>query len=440
MIIGIMLLTLAFAIVVMVPLAFAFGIAGGVAGLLWGQRPGFIPHYAFVGMDSFPLLAVPLFLLAGDLMAGGRLADVLVNLFDVVAGRVKGGLGAVNSLACMFFGTLTGSAVATIAAIGSIMIPKMVDHGYDRRYATALTAVTGLLGFFIPPSIPLIIYGLATGTSIGALFLASATPGVILGVVIIIVNHFYHARWYHPPKVAQQPQKLGYLTRMRALTRTFVIATPALLMPVLILGGIYGGVFTPTEAAGVAAAYALLVGLFIYRGLKWRSLYGRFYQTAITSAILLPILGFAIVLTRAMAGQGIPQQIADMISQFSTNVYVVWIFLNIVLLILGMPFDIYGVTVLLAPLLMPTADKLGINLVHLGVVMIMNLGFGNLTPPLAVNVFVAAKVGGVKSEELWRPTTVFLVFACLPVLILTTYVPEVSLWLPRLVLGAKAGF
>ncbi|MBI4286513.1 MAG: TRAP transporter large permease [Chloroflexi bacterium] len=388
---------------------------------------------AFNAVTAYVLIAVPLFLYMGDLMGVGGLSVRLVKLAHALVGRIKGGLAHVMVVTCMFFGLLTGSAVATTAAIGSIMIPRMEEYGWSRSYASALVACSSPLGYLIPPSILAIIYGFVTGVSVGRLFLASVVPGVILGTGYMAVNYFWGVKYYRPTKA--QIVAVEDKGRLKEIGKAAYVALPALIAPLVILGGIYGGVFTPTEAAAIGVAYALIVGFLVYRELKVKSA----LQTALNSAVinaatlimLVPMSPYVDTLIRS----GVGKAFTAFILGVSDNPYVILLMLNILLLILGMIIDPIPILLALVPLLLPLIKEMGYDPVHIGNMILVNVGFGVMTPPFAASLFVAARVGNVPFTSLVKPAFMFLLFAGLPTLLLTTYVPQLSLWLPNLVMG-----
>jgi len=418
------------------PIAFSFLSGTLVFVGLTGMKTSFITSVAYQGLDSFALMAIPFFLVAGDIMNLGGLANRLIAFTGALMSRIRGGLGGTIPVASMFFGALTGSGTATVAAIGSIMIPRLEQYGYDKRYTAALTAASGSLGYLIPPSMLGIIYGVISDTSIAAVFLATILPGIYWGVSNIVINAVICKKWQTEPneKVAAEVQPGAYWPHLGSTTWA---AIPALLMPVIILGGIYGGVFTPTEAGAVSCAYALPVGLFIYREVKLREVLKVFVISSRTLGVLMIILSMVLVYTRVLVLEGVPQDIAYWLTDVTESKYAMLLILNIIFLIAGMFLDAVTLTLIMTPLMMPAATAMGIDPIHLGTILFVNIGIGTFTPPMATNLFVVARVSDVKFQSTLKPLIPFLVFGALPTLFLTTYVPWVSLWLPKVVVGAQ---
>jgi C4-dicarboxylate transporter, DctM subunit len=408
-----------------VPIAFALGLAA-LPYFLEKKLPLIaIPQVIFDSLDSFVLLAVPLYVLAGRLMMTGGVARRLVEFAVSLVGVLRGGLAAATVLTSMLFATISGSSAATAAAIGSTLIPEMEKKGYPRPFAAAVVASSGELGVIIPPSVPMVIYAVITGLSITDLFLAGILPGLLIGFSLIIA-------------IVIVSTLKGYGERDAFTLRTYVLgigaatkrASLSLVMPFIILGGIYGGVFTPTEAAVVAVAYALILGCFVYREIAFRDLPKIFAESAFTSAVVMVIVGFAFVFAYAMALMQAPQQIAGAIRGVSSDPMVFLLIVNLFLFVVGMFMETFAALIILAPVLAPVATQLGIDPVHFGLIMIVNLAIGMVTPPVGVNLFVACGIANVTMEQLMRPLLVFLGVLIVNMLIIT-YVPWLSLALIR---------
>jgi C4-dicarboxylate transporter, DctM subunit len=408
-----------------VPIAFALGLAA-LPYFLEKKLPLIaIPQVIFDSLDSFVLLAVPLYVLAGRLMMTGGVARRLVEFAVSLVGVLRGGLAAATVLTSMLFATISGSSAATAAAIGSTLIPEMEKKNYPRPFAAAVVASSGELGVIIPPSVPMVIYAVITGLSITDLFIAGILPGILIGVTLIIA-------------IVIVSSLKGYGEREAFTLHTYVLgigqatrrASLSLVMPFIILGGIYGGVFTPTEAAVVAVAYALFLGCLIYREIPWRDLPKIFAESAFTSAVVMVIVGFAFVFAYAMALMQAPQQIAGAIRGVSSDPMVFLLIVNLFLFVVGMFMETFAALIILAPVLAPVATQLGIDPVHFGLIMIVNLAIGMVTPPVGVNLFVACGIANVTMEQLMRPLVVFLVVLVIDMLIIT-YVPWLSLALIR---------
>lgn len=408
-----------------VPIAFALGLAA-MPYFLEKKLPLIaIPQVIFDSLDSFVLLAVPLYVLAGRLMMTGGVARRLVEFAVSLVGVLRGGLAAATVLTSMLFATISGSSAATAAAIGSTLIPEMEKKRYPRPFAAAVVASSGELGVIIPPSVPMVIYAVITGLSITDLFLAGMLPGLLIGFSLIIA-------------IVIVSTIKGYGERDAFTLQTYVLgigkatkrASLSLVMPFIILGGIYGGVFTPTEAAVVAVAYALFLGCFVYRELPFRDLPKIFAESAFTSAVVMVIVGFAFVFAYAMALMQAPQQIAAAIRGVSSDPMVFLLLVNLFLFVVGMFMETFAALIILAPVLAPVATQLGIDPIHFGLIMIVNLAIGMVTPPVGVNLFVACGIANVTMEQLMRPLLVFLVVLIINMLIIT-YVPWLSLALIR---------
>jgi C4-dicarboxylate transporter DctM subunit len=376
----------------------------------------------FGGMSSFPLLAIPLFMLAGNLMNEGGLTRDLVRFTRLVMGHISGGLGLATVMASAIFAAISGSAVATAVAIGMVMIPAMKDAGYDEEVGAALTATASCMGPIIPPSIPFIMYGVIANVSIGALFLAGVVPGLLLGGFLMLYAYVV-------------ARKRGYPREPRAsfgkICKGTWQALPALLMPVIIMGGILGGVFTPTEAAGVVVVYAAFVGAFFYRKLKWRRLPDILLTSGLESAMVMLLLGLSEPFSWIIASEEIPKILINTIGQISTSPYVVLLLINLLLILVGIPLETAPAITIVAPVIAPIAAQLGIDPVHLGIVVCFNLVLGLITPPVGAILFSICSVSGLSVDRLakgiWVPF-----FLSLGVLALITYIPALTTFLPHL--------
>lgn len=414
-----------------VPVGIAFTLLVIANAERWNIDWSVLPAVTFDTVTVFPLLAIPLFLLGGQMMGHGGLIRQLTGVCDIVIGRMRGHLGHVMVLSSAMMGAITGSSVATVAAIGSTVGKEMIDRGYSPGYTAALNASAGLLGVLIPPSIPLILYGSIVGVSITELFTASLMPGIVMIVAFMIV-HALLARRVLPGGQEKLPASTvgsratsapGAIARRSSV---IVRALPALMLPVLVLGGIYSGVFTPTEAAAVAAFYALLVTL-VSRAVGLRDMEKIFLSAALSAAAILAIIAFTSVFNRAMVLEQVPQSLAAWAITVTESPLVFLLVVNLVLLAVGMFMETNAATLLMGPLLAPTAAQFGIDPIHFGVMLVINIEIGLLTPPLAANLYVAARTNRVPILSLFRHLGWFLL-ACLVMLALVTYVPELSLW------------
>ena len=409
-------------------LSVPIGIAIGLAVIIYSLMTGNISLlYTTSGMfsacDSFPLLAIPFFILAGALMEGGGLSKRLVNFADSLVGHFTGGLAIVTVITCLFFGAISGSGPATVAAIGTIMVPTMIEKGYDKRFAMALVAASGCLGVIIPPSIPMVMYGVATGASISKMFMGGFLPGILCALMLIIV-------------AVRICEKQGYKGNgekfsMKKVGKEFLDAIWALLVPVIILGGIYGGYFTPTEAAVVAVIYGLIVGLFIYRELNLRIIYDKLADSAKTTGSILIIVGTGTILGRVLTLEQVPQDVTNAIMGLTDSKYVFLMIVTILFLIVGCLMETNSAILILGPILYPIAEAFGVDIIQFGVVMVVNLAIGFITPPVGVNLFVACGIGGIRFTDLVKKIIPFLL-ALLVGLLIITYVPIVTMFLPNL--------
>lgn len=407
------------------PLAFAIGITGLFA-LVQSDGPSLIrlvPMRLFSGIDMFSLMAMPFFILAGDIMNRIKITDRLVDLANAVVGGVRGALAHVNVLVSVFFAGLTGAAVADTAAIGRMMIPAMASQGYNRAFAAAVTASSSVIGPIIPPSIIMVIYGSLMQVSIAGLFAAGLIPGILMALSLMGYIAFRARRDDLPVANLR-----GDVPPLRVALRRAIIP---LMMPVIILGGILGGVFTPTEAAAVAVLYALLVGLFLYRNLGLRDLVTMLYDMVRASGSVFIILAAASILGWVLARQGVPQQLADFLLSISDDPLIFLFIVTLALLVIGMFMEMTAILIILGPILHPIAVSLGIDPLHFGIVMVVNLNIALATPPLGACLFVASSVGKVRFEDVaWRILPFILVE--IAVLAAIVYIPAISLTLPRL--------
>lgn len=422
MVVGVMFALLFGLFLLTVPVAPAIGLSASAALLVADMPIATIAQQYFTGLNSFTLLAIPFFILAGCLMESTGISQKIVDAVGSFVGHQNGGYATVLIIACMFFGALSGSAAATVAAIGGIMVPHMVKKGYDVRFASATAAASAGLAVIIPPSIQMILYCVGTNVSITQMFTAGFIPGILLGCTEI-----FYAKRYCKKAGYVNDEKKTWKERGKALKD----AIWALFMPVIILGGIYGGIFTATEASAVAVAYALFVGLVIYRTLDWKKLVETFKESCYSIAIIMLVLSTAQLFAYILTYAKVPTTVANWFINFASNKYVFLILINFFLLIVGMFFDPGPGMIILAPILAPAAASFGIDLVHFGLIMVINFSIGAITPPFAVNLFVASQVGKIKYEQIVKNILPYIALLIVD-LLLITYIPQISLFLPNL--------
>ena len=387
-------------------------------------NPIVVAQRYFTAVDSFSLMAIPFFMMAGMLMERGGISKRLINLANLLLGNLYGSLAIVLIVTSAFFGALTVSSTATVAAIGGIMIPAMLRSGYEEGFSLSTSASSGFLGCIIPPSIPMITYGVAAGVSIGGMFMAGVIPGILLALGMCCYA-FYFGRKNNYKASDKRPTG-------KEILAAFKEAVWALLMPVIILGGIYGGIFTPTEASCVALFYGLIVGVFVFKELKIRDLPKMIKQAMINSAMVLFIIAgataFGYLMTRGM----IPAKIATAITSITDNSILFLLIVNVLLLVMGTFMETNAAIMITAPIFLPIVTAMNINPIHFGTIMIVNLAIGQITPPLGVNLFVAAGIQGGTLEKVVNRHLIRYILICVLILLLITYIPGLSLVLPSL--------
>ncbi len=409
-----------------VPIGFALIISCIPAMLLCGIQFDYIPKRLFTACDSFAYMAVPFFILAGTLMSQGGISERLIAFANALIGRFTGGLGLVSVAACMFFAAISGSSAATTAAIGGIMIPEMVKRRYDTDFSAAINAAGGTIGVIIPPSIPFVTYGILTSTSVSTLFIAGFGPGILMGLALMATVYFISKKHGYKEEEKADIKEILY---------TFKEAILAILMPIIVLGGIYSGVFTPTEAAVVAVVYGFLIGTFVYKNITLKSLFKILKDSAVSTAQILLLICSAALFGYVLTYNRIPDMIANAILSFSDNKYVILLLMTILLLIIGTFMDTIAAMLIVVPILFPVITQLGVNPVHFGMLLCVNLAVGMITPPFGVCLFVASGVAGISLEAISRRVIPFII-ALIAVVLIVTYVEPVSLFLPGL-LGMK---
>ena len=421
MTVTILFTTFAILLAINVPIAVALGLATGLAVLILDLPLTLIVQRMVVSNDSFPLMAIPFFILAGSAMTYGGVSKRLVAFADSMFGWMVGGLGIVAKLTGVFFSAISGSSAATTAAIGGILFPEMEKRGYDRSFSAAIVAAAGETGIIIPPSVPLVVYGVIAGVSIGDLFLGGVVPGTLMGVTLCFLIYFIS-------------KKKGYggekFKGVRNIWKSFRDALWGLAMPVIILGGIYGGIFTPTEAAVVAVAYGFFVGFFIYKDLKLSDLPKVFESTVIGTAIVMFIMNAAGLFSWVITREQFPAQVAAYFVSLSNDPIVFLMLINVLLFAIGCIINASAAITILTPILVPIVIQLGIDPIFFGVIMATNLAIGCLTPPVGVDLFVASGISGVSIAKMSRAIVPFLLMLIVLQLIVT-YFPSITMWLPH---------
>lgn len=413
------------------PIAFAFGLGALLYLISTGSDISFLIPYAFQTTTSFALLALPLFVLAGVVMAQAGISTHLLNFINAFVGRVKGGLGAVTVITCALFGAISGSSSAAIAAIGQIMIPRMVREGYPVGHATALVACSSVLALLIPPSVPMIVFAVTGGLSVSAAFLSTVIPGILLMAIYVGLNFFFLR---NNPNI-QVDEKLPARKAGIKILKSGKSAIWALLMPLIILGTIYGGIATPTEAAAIAFVYAAFAGFVLYRTLSVRAFWDGLIHAAVIIGSIIAVLFFLFMMSRAMVLQQVPGQVTDFLLGLSDNPIVILLLINLVLLLIGMIVDDISGSILAAVVLLPLATAIGVHPIHFAAIVGVNLGLGNVSPPCAPMLYMAAGVSKISLDKYFVITMKFLLLGHLPMVMIVTFFPQLSLTLPKLLLG-----
>lgn len=388
----------------------------------------FLLPYGFSQTSSIILIAIPLFILAGQLMERGGIGESLVNFVSIFIGRIKSGLGAVSVLSCAIFGSISGSGFATLSSIGSIMIPRMKAAGYPVGVAAALISSSALLSLLIPPSLNMILFAFIGGQSVLATFLATLLPGIILAILLIIANAWV----LRDCDTIVIQEKIPREMLISTVTKRTGRAIPALIAPFIILGGIYGGFLTPTEAAAVSVLYIIPIGFLFYKGLDWKTFKESLIHAGTTAGVIIIMLLSVMMLSRLYIMESVPDMILNLMMSVSENKYVLIFMLNLFLIVIGMIMDDTSAILLTTPILLPVAIELGLHPVHFAAIMGVNLGLGGITPPTAPFIYLGARIGNVPVIQMMKPTFWFIIIAWIPTLFITTFFPEIALFLPRL--------
>lgn len=405
------------------PVAFAMVVSAGAALLSLGNVPLMVlPQRIVTGADSFPLMAIPLFLLAGNLMIGGGLTDKLSRFATAMVGHFRGGLAQVNVVNSMVMGGMTGSAIADAVSDCKILVPVMVKSGYSARFAAALSGATAVIAPIIPPSIPFIIYGSITGVSIGQLFLAGAIPGILMGVYLMVAVNVIARRRNFPR---------GERPTLRGIVHALRVSGPPLMLPVIILGGILAGVFTPTEAGAVAVVYALVLSMVFYRSLGAADIPKILLETGVQAGVIMLVIAAASPFSWLLAREQVGQEVVQLLAHIGDNKILFLLVLNVVLIVLGMFLDATAILIIVVPVLVPVFAALGLDPVHMGVMVVMNLMIGMVTPPFGLVMYVVCDILKVTITDFTRELWPFLL-ALVAILLTITYVPELVLFLPKL--------
>lgn len=406
-----------------IPIAVSLGLSAMIGLFVGGFSFSMFPSIMYASIGKFALLAIPFFVLAGSIMEYAGISKRLVDFASVCVGHRKSGLISVSVIVCCFFAAISGSGPATVAALGAILIPAMADVGHDRGMGSALLASAGAIGIIIPPSIAFVVYASVTDVSVGALFSAGIIPGILVGVAYVAAALFESRKNKNIVMLPKATPKERW--------KAFKDAFWGLLTPVIILGGIYGGIFTPTEAAGVAVIYGLFVGVFIYKEIKIKELYKVFVDAAISSATIMYIVACAAVFAWILTTSNIAAQLSSMILSVSENKIIILIIINIIFLIAGCFLDANSAFYILLPIMVPVLNTIGVNLVHAGVFLTVNMAIGLITPPVGINLYVACRVGEISVPAICKKIIPFLV-AGIIALLLITYIPAISMFLPNL--------
>jgi C4-dicarboxylate transporter DctM subunit len=423
MLVGVLLVSFFLLLFIGVPISFSLSISSFVAVAVTGTIPVInLVQKTFRAIDSFTLLAIPFFVFAGNVMARGGVSKRLTDIAATIVGRLPGGLAHVATLSSTFFGAISGSAPATTSAIGAVMVPEMEKHGYDKAFTAAVVAASGTIGLIIPPSNTMVMYGTLANASVGKMFIGGIVPGLIMTAVIIGISFV-------------TSKKRGYQgtekPTLQSVWNAFKNGIWALLMPVIILGGIYSGLFTPTEAAAVAVAYGIVVSAFVYRNLDWKGFLNVIYASASSTASILFLVANAHIFSYLLSSENIPQKLATFMMSLTTNPLIIKLLIMVVLLIAGCFLDNAVAIVLLTPIFVTVVQQLGIDICYFGVLMVFILAIGQVTPPVGLCLFVACDIGKVKIEAISREVMPY-VLGLIGVALLLVFFPGLITWLPSL--------
>lgn len=420
------------------PLCWLF-LSSSVAGLLAsGSSITFLAGTFYHAVDNNVLMAVAFFIFAGSLLSEAGLADRIVRFSYALVGRIRGGMEVVGIVSTLFLGALTGSSIPCISALIPLLVPRLERYGYEKKYTAALICSCCFLGYLIPPSVPALLYCLIAQQSVSAMFLATIIPGMLIAGGYAVLNYIICPRFFNPALIQESPSvPTTFGESLKELGKATWVAIPALGCPALIMVGIYGGICTPNEAGAVAAVYCMVIGYFVYRELTPEGTRRALHSSILSIGVVIVLIATGTVFGRYLIKIGVAQMVANFAMNLFHTKAMILMSMNIVLLVLGMFIDGTPILVLAVPLFLPLMQQLDVNLVHLGSIVILNIGLGVITPPFAMSLFVGTRLSGCTYMELVKIVLVFFVFVGIPVLLLTTYIPALSCWLPTLVLGPE---
>lgn len=406
-----------------VPIGLSIGMAALIVFMISGMPLEMVPQTLFEGNNAFALVAVPFFILAGDILARGGISERIVHFAEATLGRIRGGLSIVSTLASMFIAAISGSGAATTAAVSSALLPQLREKGYDVDFSAALIAASGTTGVVIPPSVPMVLYAVIAGESVAKLFMAGFLPGALMGLGLIAFAIYVAQKRHYPA---------SDIVSGKEKRRRLASASWGLMTPVIILGGIFSGLFTPSEAAAIAVDYTLLVAFFVYRSLDFKSLYKLVVNAGVTSALIMFIIATAKLFGWGLAFYQVPEAVAGaMLGVAGNQPAIIMLMIVTVVLLAGMFMETASALIILTPIFLPTISALGVNPLHFGIIMVIGLAIGMATPPVAINIYVAGAVSGLSIEEVSR-AIIPMVIVLILVLLAITYLPGITLALPRL--------
>ncbi len=409
-----------------VPIALAIGASATIVVMASGFPLAMVPQTMFSGNESFALVAVPFFVLAGDILARGGISERIVAFAEATLGRIRGGLSIVSIVASMFIAAISGSGAATTAAVGSALLPELKEKGYDVDFSAALIASAGTIGVVIPPSVPMVLYAVIAGVSVAKLFMAGFIPGALMGLGLIVYSIFVARKRGYPA---------GELRTRTEKWALFKDATWGLMTPVIILGGIFSGLFTPSEAAAIAVDYSFLVAFFVYKSMDFKKFYNLIVDAGVTSAIVMFIIATSKLFGWALAFYEVPEMVANfLLGLAGGNSVMIYLIFAVVILVAGMFMETASALIILTPIFLPTIQQVGGNLIHFGLLVSVGLAIGMATPPVAIDIFVASAISGLPMEQISR-RIIPMVLVLIAVFLLITYVPSITLFLPTLAWG-----